>query len=105
MTKYGAIRTEVDGITFASKAEARRYAELKLMERAGVIRDLVLQPRYELCVTGERICWYVADFAYTDNATDAPVVEDVKGVKTSVYRLKKKLMYACKGITVQEVTA
>lgn len=101
--KYKNVKTEVDGIVFDSKREANRYAELKLMEQAGEIRDLMLQPRYELVVNGERICWYVADFEYTVNESDKRVVEDAKGVKTPAYRLKKNLMYACKGIKVQEV--
>jgi hypothetical protein len=109
MTKYGAIRTEVDGITFASKAEARRYAELKLMERAGAIKDLTLQPRYPIVVEGVPICTYVADFFYfavrDDGRTWRPVIEDVKGVRTPVFKLKAKLVKALYGITVQEVAA
>jgi dsDNA-binding SOS-regulon protein len=66
MSKYGAVRTEVDGISFASKKEARRYSELKLLERAGEIADLQLQPRFPLTVNGVRVCTYVADFQYRD---------------------------------------
>ena len=47
-SKYGAIRTTVDGVTFASKAEARRYAELKLLEQAGEIKGLELQPKFDI---------------------------------------------------------
>jgi hypothetical protein len=103
MTKYGAIRTEVDNITFASKSEARRYAELKIMLAAGEIDDLELQPQYPIIVNGVKVCTYVADFRYIDRG--GIVVEDTKGVRTAVYRLKAKLLYACYGITVQEVTA
>ena len=108
MNKYHNIKTEIDGITFASKAEARRYQELKLMERAGVIGELELQPSFALVVNGTKICRYVADFKYLDkekstNAEDCRVVEDVKGVKTPAYRLKKKLMKAIHGIEVQEI--
>jgi hypothetical protein len=105
MTKYGAIRTEVDGITFASKSEARRYAELKLLERAGAIYDLTLQPRFDLSVNGVKIGTYVADFRDVDGETHEILVEDVKGVRTPVYRLKAKLVKALYGIAVQEVTA
>lgn len=101
--KYGNQRTEVDGLTFASKREARRYEQLKLMQRAGAIRDLVLQPRYRLVVNDMTIGSYVADFSYTDTATLRVVVEDAKGVRTPVYRLKKKLMLALWDIDVQEV--
>ena len=100
--KYGAQPTEVDGIRFASKAEARRYRELKLMWAAGEISYLELQPDYPLIVNGVKIGTYVADFTYeTDHGT---VVEDVKGVKTPVYRLKKKLVKALYGIEIQEVS-
>ena len=105
MTKYRAIRTEVDGHVFASKAEARRYQELKLMERAGLIEALRLQPRYPLHVNGRLICTYVADFAYTDLEHGEAVVEDVKGVRTPVYNLKKKLMKALYQIDITETTA
>ncbi len=101
-SKYGNKKTEVDNILFDSKAEAQRYRELKLMERAGVIRDLELQPRFELVVGGQRVCTYVADFRYFDTAAGAVIVADVKGKATDVYRLKAKLMLACHGIEVQE---
>lgn len=79
----------VDGITFDSKKEMTRYLDLKAMERAGVITNLALQTRFPLIVNGTKICTYVSDFDYDENGEY--VVEDVKGVKTSVYRLKKKL--------------
>lgn len=103
-SKYRSKRTTVDGITFASKAEARRYGELKLLERAGKIQGLELQPRFDLVVMGRKVARYVADFAYTERATGKPVLEDVKGMKTPVYRLKAKLMQALYGITISEVT-
>jgi len=97
-SKYNARRTEVDGITFDSASEAARYVELKLLERAGKIRGLELQPRYELIKafttsSGERVrgITYVGDFRYVDK-TGAVVVEDVKGVKTDVYKIKRKLL-------------
>jgi hypothetical protein len=92
MSKYRAIKTEVDGITFASKKEAKRYQELRLLEKAGVIQDLRLQPKFEISVNGEHICDYIGDFNYVENGK--VVIEDTKGVRTPVYRLKKKLVHA-----------
>jgi hypothetical protein len=105
-SKYNATPTEVDGIRFASQAEARRYGELKLLERAGVIRDLVVHPAYDLVVGGMSVGAYVGDFAYREaRPFSGLVVEDVKGVRTPVYRLKRKLMLAVHGIDVREVRA
>lgn len=103
--KYGAVRTEVDGITFDSRAEARRYSELKLLERAGAIRELVLQQEYSLGVKGNTIGKYVADFVYIDNETGRRVVEDVKGVRNPLYKWKKRHMKAQYGIDILEVEA
>lgn len=103
-SKYGAVRTEVDGIMFASKAEASHYSSLKLLERAGAITDLELQPRYTLTVNKMHVGVYVADFRFTDTATGKTRVQDVKGVKTPAYRLKKKLVRAIHGIEIEEVT-
>jgi hypothetical protein len=99
--KYGARKTEVDGITFDSAKEAKRYGELKLLERAGEIAELELQPKYDLTVKGQKVCTYKADFRYFEHGCE--VVEDVKGMRTPVYRLKKKLMKACHGIEIREV--
>jgi len=94
--KYRAKRTEVDGIMFASKGEARRYGELKLMEKARVISCLILQPRFllqEAFTDSEgkrhRKIEYVADFEYMEDGRD--VVEDFKGVETPVFKIKRKL--------------
>jgi hypothetical protein len=103
--KYNAKRTEVDGITFDSKMESRRYIQLKQLEKGGVIRDLELQPRYPLTSNDVLICTYVADFRYWDNEREREVVEDVKGKITREYRIKKKWMLALYDIEVQEVTA
>lgn len=109
-------KTVVDGITFDSAAEARRYGELKMLERAGQIRNLKLQPEFRLCEgfthegKRERPIVYRADFQYErlisktqknvipGNADffwkgfdSIPTVEDVKGHRTEVYRLKRKL--------------
>jgi hypothetical protein len=101
--KYGNRRTVVDGITFASRREAARYGELKLLAQAGAVRDLRLQVRYPLVVGGLLVCHYVADFVYWDRQSKSEVVEDVKGYRTDVYALKAKLMRACHGITIREV--
>ncbi len=94
MTKYRAIRTEVDGIVFASKKEAARYVELKMLERSGYLTGLVLQPRYPIYFGKVKICDYVADFTYRTK-DQKTVVEDCKGFKTPVYRLKAKMFAAC----------
>lgn len=86
-SKYGAIPTVVDGIRFASKAEAKRWGELKLLERDGEIRRLERQPKFDLMVLGEKIGRYIGDFAYLDKRL-CRVVEDVKGYATDEFRLK-----------------
>ena len=97
MHKYNAKKTVVDGIKFDSKKEAKRYKELKALELVGKIDRLELQPRFLLQdgfrYEGKAIrkIEYVADFLYRDLSTYELVVEDVKGVKTDVYKLKKKL--------------
>ena len=105
MNKYGNVKTELDGMTFDSAKEARRWAELKLMERAGLISDLQRQVKFELIprMGAERAVNYVADFVYQDNSRDCEtVVEDCKGYKTDVYKLKKKLMQYLLGIEIRE---
>lgn len=115
--KYGAKPTVVDGIRFASQKEARRYGELKLLEKAGEIWNLNLQPRYELstlnCSSSTdqerlKIGEYRADFLYLVGKKDdwlnsTVVVEDVKGFKTPLYRWKKKHVEAQYGIEIREV--
>ena len=101
--KYRAVKTEVDGIMFDSKREAARYMELMLLQKAGEISHLELQPSFVCMVNGKKICTYKADFRYFD--ANGSVVEDVKGMKTPVYRLKKKLVEALyPGVTIQEVS-
>lgn len=96
-SKYNAKKTVVDGIEFDSLREADRYCELKLLEKANEIRNLELQPRFLLqdkfkdkMGTTHRKIEYVADFLYIDNDGKA-IVEDVKGVLTDVYKIKKKM--------------
>lgn len=103
VSKYRNVRTEIDGRRFDSKKEAARFCALRLLEQAGEIRDLVLQPKYRLEANGVLICVYKADFEYTDAATGERVTEDVKGVRTDVYKLKKKLVSALLGIEIREV--
>lgn len=94
-SKYHAKKTCVDGITFDSRREADRYLVLKSMEEDGAIEDLRRQVRYELVpafdVDGKhyRPVYYVADFVYVEDGKE--IVEDVKGMRTDVYRLKSKL--------------
>ena len=102
MTKYGARRTEVDGHSFASQREANRYGELRLLEQAGEISGLELQPKFPLIVNGQKVATYIGDFRYMD-ATGAVVVEDAKGVRTPLYRHKKRLLSALYGIEIREV--
>lgn len=90
--KYHSKKTFVDGIRFDSKREAARYTELKLLEKAGELKELKLQVPFCLFVNNFKICTYKADFVY--EADGKKVVEDVKGFKTPVYRLKKKLFEA-----------
>lgn len=104
--KYKNQKTVVDGITFDSKAEAERYEQLRRQELCGFIHDLERQKKYVLCKgrwdNGRLFSIsYIADFVYVmDGKT---VVEDVKGYKTDVYELKKKLMKAVYGIEISEV--
>lgn len=108
--KFRAKRTVLDGITFDSKREATRYAELKRLQQAGEITALVLQPSFELIPKQRRSdgkaeirCVYKADFAYTETKAGERVIEDVKGVKTRDYVIKRKLMLQVYGISVREV--
>ena len=117
-SKYRAKPVVIDGIRFASQKEGRRYQELKLLEKAGEVSKLQLQPRFQLCaprgmelvrydaddnstmyVIGE----YRADFGYWDRRERAYLVEDVKGFKTPLYKWKRKHVMAQYGITIREV--
>ena len=98
--KYRNTKIEVDGIKFDSKAEYKRYTELKLFERVKNISDLELQVKFELqpsFVDGQgikqRAITYVADFVYKEN--NKIIVEDLKSVATakdSTYKIKKKML-------------
>ena len=112
--KYHNTKTVADGIKFDSRLEAERYAQLKLMERAGAIRDLELQPEYELIPSFKKDgkTWrrtvYKADFRYILAEGDRIIIEDVKGstaVITDVFRLKQKLFeYRYPELTIKIVT-
>lgn len=105
-SKYHAKKTTIDGITFDSRREAKRYSELKLMERAGAIKDLRRQVKYELLppfsVDGKhyRATTYVADFVYVEEGRE--IVEDCKGFRTDVYKLKRKLFAHRYGVSIKE---
>lgn len=113
--KYHNTKTVADGIKFDSKLEAERYAQLKILERAGVIRDLELQPEYELIPSFKKNgkAWrktvYKADFRYILCVDDSYIIEDVKGstaVITDVFRLKQKLFeYKYPEYTISIVTS
>ena len=104
MAKYNNTKIRVDGRLFDSKAEAARWQELSLLERAGEITELERQVEYELIPKqkGERSAKYIADFRYVDHEGKV-VVEDTKGVKTPVWIIKRKLMLRVHGIRVREV--
>ena len=101
-SKYRAIKTTIDDIMFDSKAESRRYCELKLLEKAGEIKDLELQPKFVLqeAFTRKdgkkfRPITYKADFRYYDLTAGHEVIEDVKGHITQQFRLRQK-MFECR---------
>lgn len=100
--KYNAKKVTIDGIEFASGKEGKRYGDLKLLVRAGEITSLDMQPRFDFELNDIFIGFYKADFRYYDHKTKAWVIEDVKGVKTDVYCLKKKMMWAFHGIKIFE---
>jgi hypothetical protein len=100
-TKYGNRKTERG---FDSVKEQRYYDELVLRERAGEIYDIKWQVPFEIIPkqAGERATVYKADFTFVDVDTQKTVVVDVKGYRTEVYRLKRKLMLLVHGIKVLE---
>lgn len=110
-SKYHAVPTVIDNIRFASKAEARRYQQLRLLEKAGEIKGLEVQPKFKLlvpeCGSGfdVQVGHYVADFRYRQGPKGVLVIEDVKSkpTKTAIYRLKKKMVEATHGIQITEV--
>lgn len=110
-SKYGSVKQQVMGITFDSKAEARRFLELKALESAGQIDCLELQKRFLLLSSKrnadgylERETAYVADFVYVDSSGET-IVEDTKSpaTRTPEYVIKRKLMLHIHGITIREI--
>lgn len=107
--KYRNNKAEVDGIKFDSRKEANRYSELKILEQAGEIKNLERQKKYllipsqkdenEHCI--ERECSYMADFVYEKDGKT--IVEDTKGLRTTAYIIKRKLMLYVHGIRIQEI--
>lgn len=110
-SKYKNNKVIVDGITFDSQLEANRYCELKLLYKAGEISQLRLQPEFELIPAFKkngksfRKTIYRADFMYLDNRSGKYIVEDTKGFKTDVYKIKRKLFeFKFPDLTISEVT-
>lgn len=106
--KYGSKKTEVDGVTFDSKKEAKRYQELRILEKAGEITDLRRQVKFVLIPSqridgrvAERAVEYKADFVYTQDGQT--IVEDTKGFRTKDYIIKRKLMLWVHGIKINEI--
>jgi hypothetical protein len=108
--KYNAQKVRLDGLVFDSKKEAKRYGELRLMEKAGEIKYLRVHPSGFLLhcpaagwgLRGDQVvCEYRPDFTYTQGGV--MVVEDVKGIKTALYLLKKKWLNLEYGIEIREV--
>jgi len=96
--KYKNIKKVIDGIEFDSIKEATRYQDLLLLQKARKIRFLTLQPEFvlqdsfKISKTTHRAIKYIADFQYVDMETGKTIIEDVKGMKTEVYKIKKKLL-------------
>lgn len=105
--KYHNVKTVAEGITFDSKREAAYYIQLRMRERAGEINNLQTQVEYPLTCpasdgTAPIVAHYVADFVYFEKGTGLHVV-DAKGVKTAIYKLKRRWLYLQSGITIEEV--
>ncbi|MDF2510441.1 MAG: Phage protein [Herbinix sp.] len=103
--KYKNVKVNIDGFKFDSKAESERYQELKLLNKAGLITNLTLQPKFELqskfrhnTKAISAIC-YIADFSYIDKECEKVIVEDVKGVETDVFKIKRKMFLKLYGST------
>ena len=109
-SKYKAKKTIVDGIRFDSQKEANRYLELKLLEKQGLIKYIDRQTRFELQPSYKkngktiRAIYYIADFVYFDKAKKKMIIEDTKGFRTEVYKLKKKIFeYKYPDLEIKEV--
>lgn len=100
MNKYKNVKVEVDGFKFDSKAEAKYYGILKMRKLAGEL-TFERQVSYDLAVNGISVGKYIADFVL--QFSDRKEVIDVKGMKTPIYNLKKKLMKAIYNLDIIEV--
>ena len=109
-SKFGNRKVTVGGETFDSMREYNRWCSLKLLQRAGKISELKRQVKFVLIPAQrdqvgklvEREVSYVADFVYVDMDRGVKVVEDAKGYRTEVYKIKKKLMLWVHGIRIKE---
>lgn len=106
MSKYNNQKIRVGGEVFDSKREYNRWCELRLLERSGIICNLQRQVKFRLIDSQktpertERPCDYIADFVYYENGKR--VVEDCKGMRTDVYKIKRKLMLEKYNISIKE---
>lgn len=100
-SKYRAQPIEVDGIRFDSKAEAKRWFDLRTLQMNGLVSNLQRQVRFDLAINGVKLGFYKADFVYRDQS-GREIVEDMKGVRTPMFALKAKLMKAIHGIEISE---
>lgn len=106
MSKYNNKKIRVGGEVFDSKREYNRWCELRLLERSGIIQNLQRQVKFRLIDSQktpertERPCDYIADFVYYENGK--LVVEDCKGMRTDVYKIKRKLMFKKYNISIRE---
>lgn len=91
-TKYNNKKTNVNGILFDSKKEADRYVLLTHRADIGEVVDIHLQVPFVFALEGKKMFTYKADFVYFDKVANKIVVEDVKGFRTPLYKLKKKLI-------------
>jgi hypothetical protein len=105
--KYNAAGLRIDGIFFHSKAEGERYVQLKALLADGTIERLMLQPSFDCVVNNSKVCQYRADFEYDivdeRGSVIRTVIEDVKGMRTDIYKIKKKLVEACFGMRILEI--
>ena len=102
--KYNAKKTEFMGFKFDSKWEAERYGQLSSMSLAGVVKDLQRQIKYDIVINDQKICRYIADFVYilvNEDGSEEEIVEDAKGVQTTDFIIKKKLMKAIYNINIK----
>ena len=107
--KYHNTKVIYNGIKFDSKKERARFITLKQLEKAGIIKELELQKKFELQPSYKkngktiRSISYIADFYYYDNVKKQYIVEDTKGVKTDVYKIKKKMFEYKYNLTITEL--